>query len=697
MKKLAACALLFFWPISALCALASTFETPEYWGSGGLDLIHASDAYAKGYTGDNVLVAVMDSGIAANHEKFKYKLYPGYDIITGKSVRTDDSDGHGTHVSGIIAAQKTGKGMHGVAYNADLLPIRILTHEEDISFDRHLNNAIRHSIKKGARINNNSWGYVNFSDDGFTYYSTPLGDITREDIENECPLQIAAFQEATLIHDQIFVFAAGNLQNTTQYQENPGIMAMLPAEFPEFKGRWLAVVNVDHEGLIHDGSHHCGEAAAWCLAAPGVDILSTIPNGYAQYTGTSMATPHVSGGLALLAEAFPNLSGEKLVRRLLKTADKTGHFSDASIYGQGLLQLDQATKPIGRIRYPKSNFVEGDSEPFQGVIQDSHLLSLSSLFHQRTVLVLDSFDLAPFQTSLDTLSEKPVYTSPLAQWATPHHTGYATQALHTLSVHTSAETLNALHWSHQKIPFYWHYEAEPRHTHFQETFLPYAPEGQFSHTVGYRAENVPLTWQVSQTTLSQPLNPGATVAYQLFSTQPRKITLKTGVFLENKQLFGLTSNNPLLTLSQTPTFWQGFQIQKTKEHLSGTFDLHYGQSAVKTAPNSTLQFPKTLHSYAWQATLQQDSGKHQWRLWMQKPITFIALPVRAFWPVSVNADGSVNIEVEDRLLVVPHPPQWFGASHTYTWTKALSTHLQGEKQWGTHMGYWVGVKTRYTF
>jgi hypothetical protein len=687
--------------MSALGALsASTFETSEYWGGGGLDLIHASDAYAKGYTGNNVLVAVMDSGIAANHEKFKYKLYPGYDMITGKSVRTDDSDGHGTHVSGIIAARKTGKNMHGVAYNANLLPIRILNGEENEnnSFDKNLSSAIRHSIKKGARINNNSWGYVDFSDDGYTYYSTPLGDITREDIENEYPFQIAAFQEATLIHDQIFVFAAGNIQNTTQHQENPGVMGMFPIEFPEFKGHWLTVVNVDQTGLIHDSSHHCGEAASWCLAAPGVDILSTVPNGqYAYYTGTSMATPHVSGGLALLAEAFPNLSGEKLVRRLLKTADKTGHFSDASIYGQGLLQLDQATKPIGRIRYPKSSSVEGETELFQGTIQDSPLLSFASLFDQKTVLVLDSFDLAPFQASLDTLSEKPTQTSPLAQWVAPLHTGYATQALHTLSVHTSENTLHSVHWTHQKIPFYWHYEAEPPHAHFQETFLPYAPKGQFSHTIGYQAENVPLTWQISQTTLSQPLNPGATVAYQLLSTQPRKITLKTGVFLENQQLFGLTSNHPLLGLLQTPTFWQGFQIQKSKEHLSGIFDLHYGQSAVKTALNSTIQFPKTLHSYAWQATLQQDSGKHQWRLWMQKPITFIALPIRAFWPVSVNADGSVNINVEDRLLDLPSIPHWIGASHTYTWTQALSTHLQGEKQWGTKVGYWVGVKTRYTF
>jgi hypothetical protein len=139
----------------------------------------------------------------------------------------------------------------------------------------------------------------------------------------------------------------------------------------------LAVAAVDDSGEIAFYSNRCGVAADYCLVAPGggdgndngnVETHERIwgptppdPGAevgayyYGGAIGTSFAAPVVSGSLALLKQMFPTVGNHELVARLLTTADKTGIYSDSSIYGQGLLDLDAATRPVGALGVASGN------------------------------------------------------------------------------------------------------------------------------------------------------------------------------------------------------------------------------------------------------------------------------------------------------------------------------------------------------
>lgn len=137
---------------------AADFETGEYNAQAGLGLVNASDAYARGLTGAGVVIALFDTGLDVSHPEFAGRVAAGgYDFIRNTGQITDPN-GHGSHVGGIAAANRDGTGMHGVAYEALLLPLTILDENGAGSLsDGAVENAIDHAIANGARIFNNSW------------------------------------------------------------------------------------------------------------------------------------------------------------------------------------------------------------------------------------------------------------------------------------------------------------------------------------------------------------------------------------------------------------------------------------------------------------------------------------------------------------------------------------------------------------
>ena len=130
---------------------------------------------------------------------------------------------------------------------------------------------------------------------------------------------------------------------------------------PELKGMWLSVVATDKANRITPFSNGCGEAAEYCLAAPGAFIRSTIfsedgdfntyltETDYGQYQGTSMAAPVVSSALAVLKSRFRNLDAKQAVDTLLRTATDLGAPGTDPVYGHGLVNLARALEPIGSV------------------------------------------------------------------------------------------------------------------------------------------------------------------------------------------------------------------------------------------------------------------------------------------------------------------------------------------------------------
>jgi subtilisin family serine protease len=256
----------------------------------GLDMIHADAAHSTS-TGSGAVVAVIDTGVMASHEDLAGQILPdGHDFIQDDGTPQDEN-GHGTHVSGIIAAvANNGKGIEGVAPGAKVLPIRVLdaqgTGDADV-----VAKGIDYAVAHHADVINLSLGGDALStviggDDNFT----------------------KAVQNATS-HGVVVVAAAGN--DTAPFCEQPTVTGPL-----------LCVGAVDRRGMrtfYSSSGDIVAPGGSATLGGSDEDILSTWNDGaYQTDAGTSQATPHVTGVAALLVSL--GLHGQAVVDRLKATA-----------------------------------------------------------------------------------------------------------------------------------------------------------------------------------------------------------------------------------------------------------------------------------------------------------------------------------------------------------------------------------------
>ena len=312
----------------------SPFETTEYRAQKALAVVKASTLYARGGTGQNVKVALIDSGINDTLPEFQGRIAdPGHDFVL-KRPGTLDIKGHGTQMAGILAANKDEKGMHGMAFNAQLIPMRFGDDKEPFYFDSEIAQAWQLSYDKGARIISNSW-------------ANPIEANTNEPIIYERLMGDSLEAAKKLVADgAVFVFSTGN-----EVKREPLAEPGLPALFPELEHGWIAVMALKSDGTaINQKSNYCGLAARWCIAVPGGDsgdgLLTTQEDGsYGPTIGTSPAAALVSGALAALQSRYPQMTAQQLRERLLSTANRSGIYANSEAYGQGLMDLEAASRP----------------------------------------------------------------------------------------------------------------------------------------------------------------------------------------------------------------------------------------------------------------------------------------------------------------------------------------------------------------
>ncbi|MEH2422089.1 MAG: S8 family peptidase [Nostoc sp.] len=292
-------------------------DVPDLGGNNwGADLVKAPEVWAHGYTGKGVVVAVVDTGVDYNHEDLKDNIWTNPKEIAGNGKDDDgngyaddihgwnfvdntnnvlDDNGHGTHVSGTIAGENNNYGVTGIAYDAKIMPVKVLDESGSGSFDS-ISKGIRYAVDNGANVINLSLG-------------GPSSNSTLE----------SAIDYASS-KGVIVVMAAGN---------DGGPSPEYPASYAYKSG--IAVGAVDRNNNMPDFSNRSGTKEIAYVTAPGVKVYSSVPNNkYATYSGTSMAAPHVAGIVALMLSANPNLTDAQVRQIVTETAGNSTQTTSSS-------------------------------------------------------------------------------------------------------------------------------------------------------------------------------------------------------------------------------------------------------------------------------------------------------------------------------------------------------------------------------
>jgi hypothetical protein len=296
-------------------------------------------AHAAGLTGAGQIIAVTDSGFLADHEAF-----------AGKTIHTSGTfpeRDHGTLVASVAAGNSST--MIGMAPGADLA---------FGSYDTFASRAAaaRQAEQLGAVALNNSWGFTDAPATRATFDRIFSSSASRDYLS-----ALRSYAETGVV-----IFAASNGGADAQ----SSLMPALPSLEPGLEAGWLAVINAEAEMSGDDViggrriSAACLESARWCLAAEGSwkGASAAATDAYSFSTGASFAAPMVAGAMAILGEAFPDLSPHDLRIRLLASADNefTGFNATGEVelaegfvhaisdeWGHGFLDVKAALLPIG--------------------------------------------------------------------------------------------------------------------------------------------------------------------------------------------------------------------------------------------------------------------------------------------------------------------------------------------------------------
>jgi thermitase len=290
--------------------------------------IDAPEAWSMGATGAGVTVAVVDTGIQFANPDLAGRIatnpgetgggretngvdddhdgyvddWRGWDWVGGDNDPSDEN-GHGTHVSGTIAAARDAVGVSGVAPDARVLPLRVLDASGSGSSST-VASAFDLAGRMGIPVVNASLGSSGFSN-----------------------AELTAIQAHP---NTLYVVAAGNDGH------DDDVTPTYPCALP--LANIICVGATDNRDAVASFSNT--GAASVDLFAPGVSVLSTYSTGYAYMSGTSMATPHVAGALALMRQAAPALNAAQLKQGLLDGAERKPALAGLSVTGARLNASD---------------------------------------------------------------------------------------------------------------------------------------------------------------------------------------------------------------------------------------------------------------------------------------------------------------------------------------------------------------------
>lgn len=281
----------------------------------GVKALEADKVWERGEKGNGVVVAIIDTGIDKNHPDLKDRIIGGRNFTNeGSPDDFNDSNGHGTHVAGTIGASENGSGVVGVAPEVSLLILKVLGSDGSGAYE-WITNAINYATEwrgnSGERVR-----VINMSLGG-PEDSAELHQAIKNAVDN----------------DVVVCVASGNEGDNNESSYEFGYPAM-----------YNECIEVSAHDENYGLAYFANNNLLVDVIASGVNVLSTYPNSsYARLSGTSMATPHVTGAIALLIAL-----GEKQFQRNLLECEVYAHMAKntlpigylTSSEGHGIIKLD---------------------------------------------------------------------------------------------------------------------------------------------------------------------------------------------------------------------------------------------------------------------------------------------------------------------------------------------------------------------
>ncbi len=287
--------------------------TAEYANSSGVSHIGCEIAHNNGIGGTGVKVAVIDTGIDYTHEDLNDNYKGGYDFVFNDPNPFDNYNSHGTHVAGIIAAERNGIGVVGVAPNASLYAVRVLD---------------------SAGFGNVGWVIA-----GIEWA-----------VENDMDVVVMSFGTSE---------DSQSLRKACRNASDAGVLLVAAAGNTDdgnvtYPARYDSVIAVTATYLNNSRASFSPIGPEVELAVPGVNIMSTVRgDGYGNLSGTSQAAPHVAGTAALIISSnLPDVNGDGIVNnedvrlQLQSTAQDLGDSGKDDTYGYGLVNALITTAAI---------------------------------------------------------------------------------------------------------------------------------------------------------------------------------------------------------------------------------------------------------------------------------------------------------------------------------------------------------------
>lgn len=277
--------------------------------------IKANAVWTLGYNGTGRLVAVLDTGIATGHPELADSVVGGACFISGCTSFEDDN-GHGTHVSGIITANGVNPNAIGVAPGA--------------------------GVWSGKVLNANGGGYFSDVIEAIYYVADNVAaDAISMSLGTSPPYTYKGSN---------CDYVLPSLTTAINYARSKGKSVVVAAgnsgeygvSIPGCISKVITVGAVDDFNVVTSWS---SKGKSLELVAPGVTILSSVPGGgYGSWSGTSMATPHVSAVIALMKQKNSALTPDQVSSKLYSTATDLGKIGYDTSYGYGLVNALAAVK-----------------------------------------------------------------------------------------------------------------------------------------------------------------------------------------------------------------------------------------------------------------------------------------------------------------------------------------------------------------